>query len=184
MAEVFDSEVLNKIRNGEQLAINQIYKPLKVMASNIFRHYGIKNYDLAHEIVKDVITEVVLSKKKFTEPFNVMGYLYHITKSLICRHLRDSIPMVGQEMDSENLKEICPQIDSDIAMYEANDAIDVCLGFLNDREILLIEKIRSGESADNLTREFGYKNKEVFRVRKSIVIAKFRSLLRKNGVDF
>jgi len=182
--ENFDSEILNKIQKGDKYAVNQIYKPLKAMANNVIRHYGIKNYDLVHEIVNDVIIEIVLSKKVFTEPFNVMGYLYHITKSLVCRHLRDIIPFVGQELDSENLIEINPQIDSDIAKYEANDAIDICLGLLSSQELDMIEKIRTGESADCITQQLGYKNKEVFRVRKCIVLAKFRKLLRKHGVDF
>lgn len=184
VSENFDAEILNKIARGDKYAISEIYKPLKAIANNVFRHYGIKNYDLVDEIVNDVITEIVFSKKVFTEPFNVMGYLYHITKSLVCRHLRDSIPFVGQEVDSENLIDINPQVDSYIAKYEANDAIDICLGLLSSQEFDMIEKIRTGETADSLTRQLGYKNREVFHVRKCIVIAKFRKLLRKHGVDF
>lgn len=153
------------------------------MANSIFRIYGIKNYDLADEIAHDVISEIVMSKKIFADPFNVMGYLRHITKSLICRHLRDTIPFDGRDLDSEKLLELHPQLDENIAKFEANDAIDICLDLLNDKEVLMIEKVRSGESTDNLTREFGYKNKDVFMVRKSNIITKFRQLLRNNGVD-
>ncbi|MFA5817498.1 MAG: hypothetical protein WC865_17990 [Bacteroidales bacterium] len=113
-----------------------------------------------------------------------MGYLYHISKSLVCRHLRDSILFSQQEVDFENLIDINQQIDADIAKYEANDAIDICLGLLSSQELEMVEKIRTGESADSLTKQLGYKNKEVFHVRKCIVIAKFRRLLRAHGVDF
>ena len=183
MSETFDSEILNKIKHGDQQAIYKISNCLKAMAHNIMRQYDIKNYDLAKEFAHDVISEIVMNKRIFREPFNVMGHLYHITKSLICRHLRDSIPMSGRELDSEYLNDMNPQLDADIAKYEANDAIDICLGFMSEHEVQLIEKIRSGETADNLTQQLGYKNKDVFQVRKSVVIAKFRSLLRKNGVD-
>ncbi|TSA34952.1 MAG: hypothetical protein D4R64_10550 [Porphyromonadaceae bacterium] len=183
MSETFDSEILNKIKHGDQQAIDKIFNCLKAMAHNILRQYDIKNYDLAKEIAHDVIAEIVMSKRIFTEPFNVMGYLRHITKSLICRHLRNSIPLAGREVDTENLIDMNPQLDADISKYEINDAFDICLGFMSENEVQLIEKIKSGESAENLTQQLGYKNKEVFQVRKSVVIAKFRGLLRKNGVD-
>ncbi|MFA6128199.1 MAG: hypothetical protein WC699_12930 [Bacteroidales bacterium] len=183
MSETFDSRILNKIKIGDQQAIDKISNCIKAMAYNIFRLYDIKNYDLAKEIAYDVIAEIVMNKRIYAEPFNVMGYLHHITKSLICRHLRDSIPKDGREFDSENLKDMDLSVDSDIAKFEANDAIDICLSFLSEHEVQLIEKVRSGESAENLTAQLGYKNKEVFMVRKSIVISKFRKLLRNHGVD-
>ena len=183
MSEAFDAEILNKIKQGDQQAIKRVFNCSKAMAHTIMRQYDIKNYDLAKEIASDVISEIVISKRSFLEPFNVMGYLYYITKSLICRHLRHSIHISGKDLDSEYLIDMNPLLDAEITKYEANDAIDICLGLMKEHEVHLIEKIRSGETAENLTLQLGYKNKEVFQVRKSLVIRKFRNLLRENGID-
>ncbi len=183
MSENFDAEILDKIRKGDEASINLIKKPLKNMCLSICRKYGIKNYGLADEIVHEVLIEIALSKKAFTEPFNVMGYLYTITDRLICRHLRENFKYIDGGVSPAAFTAGPVSMDLEIELYEISDATDVCLGYLTNKEQQLMEGILDDLSPENMAEKLDYKNLNVFYARKSMVISKFRELLRKHGLD-
>jgi DNA-directed RNA polymerase specialized sigma24 family protein len=183
MSENFDAEILDKIRKGEQASINLIKKPLKNTCMTICRKYGIKNYGLADEIVHEVLIEISLSKKVFAEPFNVLGYLHTITDRLICRHLRENFKYIDGGASPAAFTAGPASMDLEIELYEISDATDVCLGYLTNKEQQLMEGILDDLSPENLAEKLDYKNLNVFYSRKSLVIPKFRELLRKHGLD-
>jgi len=182
MTTTLKPEVPNLIRQGDTYAIKLVNKRLIITAKVILKDYGIRNHQLAKEIADEVIDEIYSRKRPFDETRNINGYLYCITKNIIFRNFRQRIP-IAENNEPTRLLDILPETDSDISLYELDDVFDQCLKLLHEKDRELMEGLIKDEPAEYFMEKFGYKNMNVFCARKSQVVAKFRDLVSKHGVD-
>jgi len=183
MIDKLNPEILNLVRDGNNDAIAQVKKILWKISYSIFRDQGIRDRLLMKQIVSEVIIEIYARRSPFDETKNINGYLYRVTKNILFRYFREKIPGSGQFEETIKLLDAVPELDAEIALFEFDDAMEYCLTQLNQKERMLIEGLLREESTEDLMKKLGYKSPGVFRTRKCLVLAKFRAIAIKNGVD-
>ena len=182
MKDKLNPEILNLVRAGNKDAIIQVNKVLWQISYSIFKDYGVRDRMLMKQIVSEVLVEIYARRRPFDKTKNINGYLYSVTKNILLRHFREQIPGSGQSEETIKLLDAMPEVDSDIAIFEFDNAIEYCLTQVNPKERMLIEGLLNEESRKELMDKLGYKSPGVFRTRKCIVLAKFRAIAKKNGV--
>jgi hypothetical protein len=184
MSKDFDPDILDKIKKGDQIAINLVKGPIREMTIHLFKHYGINNFRIVDEFVNDVISEVILRKTPILIETSVMGFFRNVARNLICRHLRYKITRTNHHEDFNGHLETLPFFDQAIPIWELAEIIELCSNRLSKKEHKLMEGILEEKSSEELVKQLGFKNNEVLYVRTCKVKAKFRILLQKHGVDF
>jgi len=184
MEKSFDTNILRRIQNGDQSAINLVKEPIREMTILLFKQFRIANYEMVNEIVSDVITEVILRKTPIHIETSVMGFFRNMARNLICRHLRYKIARTNNHEDFNYHLDTFPYIDQTIPIWELAEIIELCLSLLTIKERELMEGILAEQSSEELVKQLGFKNNEVLYVRACKVKAKFRKLLLIHGVGF
>jgi DNA-directed RNA polymerase specialized sigma24 family protein len=184
MDVTIDPEILKQIKEGNPDAIKLVKEPLRNITIRLLKKYGIRNMGLADEIVMDVFSEIVLRRKPFPVENNVMGFLRTLSNNLICKHLMGIMHSDNNYEDLNNYLDIYQYLDQSVPMWELDDAIEHCLKLLVKKERELMMGLLAGKPSDELVKQFKFKNNEVLYTRSCQVKAKFRKLLKEQGVDF
>ena len=168
--------IIQQIKSGNEGALSLLYKEYR----HEFIQFGSKNYQVSEDDLKDIFQntvivfyENVISGKLEFLTSDVKTYLFAIGKYQILNY-KKNIAKRGNVQLNDAIKDTTTEIAEDMEQHEElNDLAKKVMGDLPENERKILELFYYQEkSMEEIAREMNYKNANVAKKKKSLIMKK------------
>ena len=169
-------EVIQDIKSGNDAVLVRLYKQYR----DEFIQFGIKNYHVKEEDLKDIfqntiiaLHENIMSGKLEFLTSDIKTYLFAIGKFQLLNFKRNIVHIGNHETDS-GIKDTAPEMAEDMERKdELSDLVKKVMEDLPENEKKILELFYyQDKSMDEIAREMSYKNANVAKKKKSLIMKK------------
>jgi|DewCreStandDraft_4_1066084.scaffolds.fasta_scaffold09683_7 RNA polymerase sigma-70 factor (ECF subfamily) len=153
-----DKEIINDIKNGSLIAMEELIKKYQKRVYNMI--YGMcMNYDTAWDVSQDAFVKVIKNIKNFRQESSFWTYLYRIVMNAFYDYVRREKAKKRETINFSDMND-----DDNKRSYEVKDMINIEEDF--DRK-MLEEKVRQGlnDLTDTQRQIYVLKNLEGLKIR-------------------